>query len=115
MNSIAEPASDQADWPKLFRDIEDANERFDDAHRRDLRARVFDSPAERDRATLDKREAMGDRQKARTAIDQSILGALRISLQEHPEQLRALLIEALGFDPDEAREAIAILFARRGK
>lgn len=115
MNSIAEPVTDQDDWPKLFRDIEDANARYDDAYRRDLRARVFDHPEDRDRATLDKWVAMGDRQQARTAIGQSVLGALRVAIQENPEQLRALLVESLGFDPDDARDAFAVLFARGKK
>jgi hypothetical protein len=110
MNPTQSPPAGKDRWP--WGKLEEANERYADAAQRELEAAVLDQQAAKDQATLDKRNAMGDRQLIRDELTGFELGSLRITIQEQPEQLRALLAEALGMTLVEISDALTELFKR---
>ena len=99
-------------------ELEEVNERYADAGRRELEASVFDQADRKEQATRDKWSAMSDRQCIREKVTRDFLGGLRIALEEQPHQLRELLKAAAGTagmpDPDVAA-AFGLLFARLEK
>lgn len=92
MNHTASSQAGKDHWPWDL--LEESNERWADAVRRELQAGTLGQQAEKDQATRDKWDAMGDGQKCRDELTRFFLGGLRIALQEQPEQLKTLLAEA---------------------
>ena len=110
MNDTTSPPAGKDRWPWGM--LEDANERYADAAQRELEAGVLDQQAAKDQATRDKWDAMADRQTIRDEVTGFELGSLRITIQEQPEQLRALLADALGMTLVEISDALTELFKR---
>ena len=110
MNPTHSPLPGKDHWP--WGKLEDANERYADAAQRELEAGVLDQQAVKDQATRDKRNAMGDRQLIRDELSGFVLGGRRITIQEQPEQLRALLAEVGGSGSVEVGDALTELFNR---
>ena len=89
MESTSTVLPSNASWPQDA--IAEANERFADAKQRELAAGVYGQPAAKERAILDGLDALGDRQAARSAAAEGIIGLLRIAAEEMPLQLSAAL------------------------
>lgn len=105
-------------WP--FGELADALLAFDGAKKREWSAIVAGDADARDRAALDKLEAMGRRQRVRDDVLHLLTFALRVALEDDTAgTVRAKLRELLGLDELEARvseleDAVLALERRKG-
>ncbi|MBP3959527.1 hypothetical protein J8F10_30145 [Gemmata sp. G18] len=91
MNHTTSYAILKRGWP--WDEMELANQRFEDAKRREWKARIGEQRSELDEAISELNEAMAERQKLRDQLTDLVIGGLRIALEEQPEFLAAKLAE----------------------